>query len=115
MDIKQLTEQIHQDAISKGWYEGMPTTFPEFLALCHSELSEALELFRDGNKVSRFSTKETEKFGVTKPFGIPIELADCIIRILDGCGYYDIDIQEAIKQKMQFNKTRDYRHGNKLL
>lgn len=48
-----------------------------------------------------------------KPEGIPIELADCIIRILDYCGKEGIDIEEAIKIKHEYNLTRPYRHGGK--
>jgi len=40
---------------------------------------------------------------------------DVIIRIFDICGYYGIDIAEAIKIKHSFNKNRPYRHGGKIL
>ena len=48
-----------------------------------------------------------------KPEGIPIELADVIIRVLDYCGYAGIDIDAAISQKHEYNRTRPYRHGGK--
>lgn len=48
-----------------------------------------------------------------KPDGIPIELADIIIRVLDVCAAHDIDIQRAIAEKMDFNRTRPERHGGK--
>ena len=116
MDITQLKEEIHQDAKARGWHDGKLLEFPEFIALCHTELSEALELYRDPNtNIASITTEETEKYGATKPVGIPIELADTIIRILDGCELYNIDIEKAIREKMQFNRTRDYRHGNKVL
>jgi NTP pyrophosphatase (non-canonical NTP hydrolase) len=51
----------------------------------------------------------------SKPEGIPAELADCIIRILDYCGKEGIDIEEAVKIKHQYNKTRPYRHGGKKI
>lgn len=44
-----------------------------------------------------------------KPEGIPIELADVIIRVLDYCGYAGIDIDAAISQKHEYNRTRPYR------
>ena len=48
-----------------------------------------------------------------KPEGIPSEFADIIIRILDMCAYHDIDIAAAIADKMAYNETRSYRHGDK--
>lgn len=49
-----------------------------------------------------------------KPEGIPSELADIIIRVLDICGTHGIDIASAIADKMAYNETRSYRHGGKL-
>ena len=48
-----------------------------------------------------------------KPEGVAVELADCMIRILDYCGHAGIDIEEAIRIKHEYNKTRPYRHGGK--
>lgn len=51
--------------------------------------------------------------GFLKPEGIPSELADIIIRVLDICGANRIDIAAAIADKMAYNETREYRHGGK--
>lgn len=48
-----------------------------------------------------------------KPEGIPSELADIIIRVLDICAHHGIDIEQAIEDKMAFNAHRPYRHGGK--
>ena len=34
------------------------------------------------------------------------ELADSLIRILDICAFYDIDIDRHVRLKMQYNATR---------
>ncbi|MDR1066865.1 MAG: hypothetical protein LBL35_05470 [Clostridiales bacterium] len=47
------------------------------------------------------------------PRGVPVELADCLIRILDICAAYDIDIESVISVKMKYNAMREYRHGGK--
>lgn len=106
--IDQLIYGVHQNAIDKGWYEE-PRTFGEIIALVHSELSEALEDYRAGRVITEIY------FEGEKPCGIPIELADVLIRIFDTCGYYGIDLEEAVMVKMQYNATRERRHGGKKL
>ena len=49
-----------------------------------------------------------------KPEGIPSELADIIIRVLDIAAFHHIDIAAAIADKMAYNESRTYRHGGKL-
>ena len=126
MNIKEMQKQVHENAIDKGFWEPEPT-FGDLIALCHSELSEALEEFRDGKKpdevyYSCIEDRDSHKCGLGcedctggKPEGSPIELADVVIRIMDMCEHYGIDLASAILEKHEFNKTRDYRHGGKVI
>lgn len=104
--LNELAKQINENAVAHGWWEEA-RTFPEIVALIHSELSEALEEYRSNHGVTEVY-QEAEK-----PEGVPIELADAIIRILDYCGYAGIDIVAALERKHEYNKTRPYRHGGK--
>lgn len=108
MKINELVKRAHQNAINKGWYEE-PRTFGELIALMHSELSEALEEFRNDRGLREVY------FEGDKPCGIPIELADVCIRIFDACGHLNIDLEEAIQLKMKYNETRSYKHGGKTI
>lgn len=49
-----------------------------------------------------------------KPEGIAVEMADCLIRILDWCAKEGIDIDAITHKKITYNRTRPYRHGNKM-
>lgn len=106
MSLNQLAQDAHQLAKEKGWYD-TERTFPELIALCHSELSEALEEYRSGDLIAGLYMDE-------KPEGVAIELADLIIRVADMAGFYGIDLDKAVAVKMAYNRTRPYRHGNKL-
>ena len=125
--INDLAKEIHENAIAHGWWEEDPS-FPEIIALCHSELSEALEEYRRGRPNLYFSCNAGGAGGLcvgpdehvcdarsNKPEGIAVEMADCIIRILDWCGKEEIDIERIIKTKHEYNKTRSYRHGGKKI
>jgi hypothetical protein len=107
ISLNEIAKEIHENAKSKGFYES-PPSIPERIALMHSELSEALEDFRDGNM-----TMVINENG--KPCGYPTELADALIRILDNMYCMGIDIDTVVRTKMDYNSTRPYKHGRKVL
>jgi len=118
--IKEWQKEVYDLAMEKGWHgEGNEKSFGECIAMIHSELSEALEEYRKGYKpntvyYTQVLSPEMKKV-VFKPEGVASELADVIIRVLDTCEQFDIPLEEAIKWKHEYNKTRSYRHGNKKL
>lgn len=134
MNLNELAKQVHENAKDHGWWEEKKS-FGDIIALCHTELSEAFEEYRNGHEPTElyyFCKYHDTRLGCPdkfdgcqygknngcnehKPEGIPIELADCIIRILDYCEHEGIDIEQAIKIKHEYNKNRSYRHGNKTI
>lgn len=110
MEINELLKESYECAKEKGWHDP-PRSFGEDISLMHSELSEALEEYRNGHSVTEVYY---DKAGGA-PLGIPVELADVLIRIFDVCKRHNIDLQTAIELKQAYNRTRSFRHGGKSL
>ena len=78
MTIEELCRRSYDTAVVKGWHEE-PRSMGEVTALFHSEVSEALECWRDPARV----LDEVWMSEGGKPEGFVIELADLLIRIGD--------------------------------
>lgn len=134
MNLTKFAKEVHQNAVDHGWWE-KEVSFGEVIALCHSELSEALQEYRDGMPLiysiciktglpcieaecvhfDDFTLSCSKQQETDKPEGVAVELADCILRILDYCGKEGIDIEKILLDKHKYNKSRPYRHGGKRL
>lgn len=125
--LDKWAAEIHQNAVEHGWWDE-ERSFGDIVALCHSELSEALEEFRNKRPMlyhrcivgcvcheERGENSVNCKDKRDKPEGIAVEMIDCMIRILDWCGKEGIDVDAILEEKHRFNKARPYRHGGKAL
>jgi len=95
MDLENIIEECKRIANSKGFivtWDNCPT----FLMLIVTELSEAMECWRDNNLD-----------------GFKIELGDTLIRLFHLIGDLNMvdDIPLIIQTKLDYNKTRKYLHG----
>lgn len=98
MDIKQLTEEMNRLVRSKGWYEAdskRPQT-PRNLAISLSvEAAEILEHFQ-------FQENAKDRDELAR------ELADVALYLLQLASVTGIDLEKAILDKIEINKTREW-------
>ena len=181
MNLAELQKEAHAIATDHGsWDE--PRTFGDLIALVHSDLSEAMEAYREHG-----DTEDHRDMHISPSIfeGVASELADVVIRVADMAehyhwaldaapipepeewmefspaksfgdwiglchihasdaliaawmpperfisplvslnlvvptvqrmaAHYGIDLDAAIEAKLEYNRTRSYRHGGKAL
>ena len=121
--LNELSNKAHAAAVEKGFYE-RKRDLPELAMLIITELSEAVEAERKGAKIEAYRQKWAceynvddwdanifAKYDIDMRGTIEEEIADAIIRILDLCGYYGINIDAWVETKMKYNSMRPKKHG----
>ena len=106
--LNEWASEILAWAEEKGWNEDERSA-GDWIALAHSELSEAFEAFRDCGEMETIWYRDSDD----KPEGYVFELIDTMIRILHNLAVLDVDVDILMEEKMAFNKTREHRHGGK--
>lgn len=107
--LNQMAADVHE--ANKKWWVDINTGEPkernigEMLMLCVSELAEAMEGHRKNLNDTHLPNRPM----------IEVELADCIIRILDLAAGKGYDIGGAFDEKMAYNAVRaDHKIENRL-
>lgn len=108
--LNELRDLCYTEAKTRGWWDN-PREFGTLIALCHSELSEALEGDRKNLKDDHLPHRPSPE----------VELADLLIRVFDLCGHKGYDIGGAVLEKIDYNavradhnrENRETKHGKK--
>lgn len=108
--LNELAKRIYDFNVTMGWHTGAPD-LARYLMNLHSEISELWEAWRKGEiaKPCDKAAKMSEPLTCMEE-----ELADILIRTLDTAHVWEVDIDRAVRIKMEFNATRPHRHGGKL-
>ncbi|WP_420643641.1 nucleotide pyrophosphohydrolase [Candidatus Leptofilum sp.] len=98
MELKELEARMHEFVRSKGWYDpdsAKPQTPRNLAASLAIEAAEVLE---------HFQWRET----AAQPEQLAGELADVALYLLQLASISDIDLEEAILQKLAQNQHREW-------
>ncbi len=96
--LDSIATKCHNQAVAFGWHKkkDRPADIGLKIALCHSELSEALEAYRKNLKDSH----------LTQYSGLVVELADAVIRIFDLSKRLKLPLAKALADKHKYNSIR---------
>ena len=107
MRISEAQARAYETAKGKGWHDE-ERSFGDIASLIHTEVSEAVEAYRSEGLEIWYRDDG-------KPEGVPYELADVVVRVMDWFGSQGLELEEFLQTKMRFNATRSRRHGGKRL
>jgi NTP pyrophosphatase (non-canonical NTP hydrolase) len=98
MDIQELTHAMHRFVASRGWYEPdspRPQTLRNLAISLNLEAAELLEHFQWKEELT-----DSQEFAG--------ELADIALYLLQIASLSEIDLEQAILQKLEKNYTRTW-------
>lgn len=93
----------HAAKVRPGETEPRRATFAERLLLLSTEISETYEEYRDGRGMDEVYYSNAAP---GKPEGIPMEIADILIRLADLIVEHNIPIGMAVAVKDRYNQVR---------
>lgn len=113
--LERMGIEVTAWCVRKGWDPDPTRTFGDECALLHSEVSEALEAFRDYKFDDATLEHDNEGNRPGKPEGVGSEFADILIRLLHYSNAHGIDLFAEYRRKMDYNERRPWRHGGRAL
>ena len=121
-DLNELRDEIYSDAVAHGLWDGdyllktlvnsdvvRDSGLLQIYKIVNTEqemrrVHATLRVFVENQELLETVLEEEEDH-------FREELADVIITALSAAGYLGIDIDKAVREKMEINRGREWRHG----
>ena len=101
LSLNTLRDEVYEDAVEHGLWEEIDSIWwPEE---CHSLIENEVDELYDALEDWANSTEDNNERFIE-------ELADVIIMCMSVAGKLGIDIDAAVRRKMQINKGRPWKH-----
>ena len=119
-DLNELRYEIYSDAVAHGLWDGdyLRKTLRSNHCLRDSGILQIYKIVNTERELARVNATfrvflENQELleSVLEEDHFAEELADVIITALSAAGYLGIDIDKAVRQKMEINRGREWRHG----
>ena len=115
--LNALRDAIYEDAVAHGLWEGTDCIVKECIdaAIQEGEPADQEEMMRGlAMEFIRREVNELDEASVNAE-AYTDELADVIIASLSVAGKLGIDIDAAVRRKMEINKGRPWKHGKEKM
>jgi len=104
MKINEIVIEATENAKRHDWGN---MTMLEHLALFCEEIGEACDCVRKDDLKLRYAESG-------KPEGLPSEIADIVIRASYMAGVFGLPLNQAIEEKLKYNRKRPKNHDKKI-
>lgn len=117
MNLNDLRDAVYADAVAHGLWEdadkfAKELEFDEDVTPEARESAKKFSKWYEAANLIFFESEEiltaVEEYNYENAIE---ELADTIIMCMSAAGYLGIDIDAAVKRKMEINKERPWKHG----
>lgn len=119
-NLNELRNEIYGDAVAHGLWDGdyLRKTLRSNHCLRDSGILQIYKIVNTERELARVNATfrvflENQELleSVFEEEHFAEELADVIITALSAAGYLGIDIDKAVREKMEINRGREWRHG----
>lgn len=104
MDLNTLRDEVYRDAVEHGLYDYREYDKAHPFGVMYVCRNLALRIKKELCELITATYQQTMEHFTE-------ELADIIILCLSVAGHLGIDVDAAVRGKIEFNKTRPWKHG----